>query len=116
MFESLFEFLFKYRPIVFEEGELVVVNAPAGFAEGARSLGFVILERIVLGSIGMTAFRVRIPPRTKLDAARRSLAGRFPGAIIDANHQFDMSAERRRSRRRRGFAEAGRARAGRGWS
>ena len=84
----------------FEEGELVVVNAPSGFAEGARSLGFVVLERIQLGSIGMTAFRVRIPPRTKMDAARRSLAGRFPGAIIDANHQFDMSAERRRSRSR----------------
>ena len=45
----------------FEEGELVVVNAPPGFAEGARSLGFVVLERIELGSIGMTAFRVRIP-------------------------------------------------------
>ena len=55
----------------FEEGELVVADAPAGFADGARSLGFVVLERIQLGSIGMTAFRVRIPPRTKMDAARR---------------------------------------------
>ena len=105
----------------FEEGELVVVNAPPGFAEGARSLGFVVLERIELGSIGMTAFRVRIPPRTKLDAARRSLAGRFPGAIIDANHQFDMSAERRRSRRRAATAKGkkktiqSRVRAAIGW-
>ena len=84
----------------FEEGELMVVNAPAGFADGARSLGFAVLEQIKLGSIGMTAFRVRIPPRMEMDSARRRLAGRFPGAIIDANHQIDMSAERRRSRSR----------------
>jgi hypothetical protein len=56
-----------------------------------------------------------------LDAARRSLAGRFPGAIIDANHQFDMSAERRRSRRRAATAKGkkktiqSRVRAAIGW-
>ena len=31
MFESLFEFLFKYRPIVFEEGELAFRPTTATF-------------------------------------------------------------------------------------
>ncbi len=92
----------------YEEGELVVVDPPAGFAEGASSLGFTILERVQLEELSFSVFRVRIPSGQNVRSARRSLLGRYPGLIIDANHQYDPSQERR-SRRKRSSSGSGSA-------
>lgn len=85
----------------YEEGELVVIDPPTGFADGARVLGFTILERVQLDELSFSVYRVRIPSGQSVRSARRSLLGRYPGLVIDANHQFDASQERRSSRRRK---------------
>ncbi len=76
----------------FEAGELLVVNAPADFAVIAAGMGYRVVETINLGGLGMTALRVRIPRSATVPAARRELSSRFPGAAIDANHQFEAQA------------------------
>ncbi len=75
----------------YEDGELVVVDPPSNFNDVALSLGFVVLERVPLGSLGMVVVRLGVPPGTAVPSARRRLLGRFPGLLVDANHQFDES-------------------------
>ena len=78
----------------FVAGELVVLNAPAEFASVAGAMGYRVTETVTMESLGMTAFRVRIPRSRTVPEARRELAARFPGAAIDANHQFDSQARK----------------------
>lgn len=79
-----------------EDGELVVLNPPETFPDDARQLGFTILETVRLARLSLTLYRVGIPRDSSLEDARRTLAARFPGATIDANHRFDPSQSRRR--------------------
>ena len=80
----------------FEDGELVVVDPPANFGEVSSQLGFSVLERLDFADLDMKVLRVRIPRGQNLAAGRRTLLGRFPGLLLDANHQFDASQSRRR--------------------
>jgi hypothetical protein len=80
----------------YEEGEMVVVDPPKGFSNSVGSLGFAITETVSLGDLGITVVRLRVPSGQTVRSARRVLLGRYPGLVVDANHQFDPSAERRR--------------------
>jgi hypothetical protein len=83
-----------------EPGELMVVDPPRGFEEAARRLGFSILEQVSLSRLSMSAYRVGTPKGMSLDKARSMLQSRFPRLSMDANHRFDLPAERRRKSRR----------------
>lgn len=76
----------------FEAGELVVANAPADFASIAAGMGYRVLETVILDGLGITVLRVAVPRATSVPAARQALAARFPGAVIDANHEFESQA------------------------
>ncbi|HJP21137.1 MAG TPA: S8 family serine peptidase [Alphaproteobacteria bacterium] len=76
----------------FEPGEVVVSNAPKGFARSVRGLGFSVLERVSLKELSVEIFRLRIPRASSVGQALKLLKRQFPGLEIDANHQFDLSA------------------------
>ncbi len=108
----------------YEEGEVVVVDPPKDFSNSVSGLGFGIIETVRLGDLDITVVRLRVPSGQTVRSARRVLLGRFPGLIVDANHQFDPSAERRRSttgsaadqlKKRRASTSESRARAAIGW-
>ena len=91
----------------FEPGELVVSNAPRDFATIAAGMGYRVVETVGLESLGMTVLRVRIPRGQTVPGARRELAARFPGASIDANHQFETQARKvMHARNAMGWAKA----------
>ncbi len=73
----------------YENGEVVVVNPPQGFASISRQLGFRIIETVSLRELDIVILRLRIPSGATVPVARRQLAGRFPGIVIDANHLFE---------------------------
>lgn len=78
-----------YNPdLDFEPNELLVLDPPAGFEDGARSLGFTIVEITNLATLRMNVYRVRIPSRSTVPEAKMLLGGRFPGAVIDVHHHF----------------------------
>ena len=72
----------------------MVSNAPRDFATIAAGMGYRVVETVGLESLGMTVLRVRIPRGQTVPGARRELAARFPGASIDANHQFGSQARK----------------------
>lgn len=76
----------------FQDRELIVLNPPADFAATVSGMGYAILEAQVLDGLGLTVYRLQIPRGKTVPGARGELSGRFPGATIDANHQFEAQA------------------------
>jgi len=75
-----------------ENGELVVLDPPRGFTDVISSMGYRILEATNLDALGSTMYRLRIPRGHTVPDARQELTRRFPGATIDANHNFESQA------------------------
>ena len=78
----------------FEDNELVVIDAPGDFEDRARSLNYFTLDRVRLGALSMTVYRVRTPVNLDMVSARGQLRQFFPAALITANYQFDLAAGR----------------------
>ncbi len=78
----------------FQPGELVVLNAPAGFTDVISGMGYRVLEGSNLQGLGLTVYRVQIPRGRSVPEAQRELSGRFPGATVDANHRFEAQARK----------------------
>ncbi len=76
----------------YEEGELIVVNPSKKFSSDTRSLGYRVIETINIPTVKMAVRRLRIPDGVSVPTALRTLRGRYPGVLLDANHQFDPSA------------------------
>ncbi len=76
----------------FEKGEVIVINPPASFTSGIRSMGYQVIETVKISGLNMVVQRLRIPAGYSVPKAIRQLRGRFPGVEVDANHQFDPSA------------------------
>lgn len=74
------------------EGEVLVANTPQGFESDARGLGFSVLERIRLSSLGIDAVRLRLPRSMTVPEAMDIIQRRFPDAIAEVNAVFDPSA------------------------
>ncbi|NQV98871.1 MAG: S8 family serine peptidase [Rhodospirillales bacterium] len=97
----------------FEDGELLLSNAPPGFAGLIGGLGYRIIEQTDLGGLGLSMFVLGIPSGKSVPEAMRELSGRFPAAVIDANHIFEAQARGTHARGAMGWRNA-KASCGRG--
>lgn len=77
----------------FEPTEVLVSNPPKSFENAVKEMGFTIIEHMSLGALQMDVFRLRIPPGNTVRTGVKLLRDKFPGVQIDANHQFDPSAD-----------------------
>jgi len=76
----------------FQPGELIVLDPPGGFTDVVSAMGYRIVEGTNLQGLGLTMYRLQIPPGRSVPEARQEIAARFPGAEVDANHQFEAQA------------------------
>ena len=74
------------------EDEVLVANAPRGFENDARGLGFRVLERIRLSRLGIDAVRLKVPVRMTVAEAMEIIQRRFPNVTTEVNAVFDPSA------------------------
>ena len=70
-----------------------MVDPPETFESTARQLGFRIVERVRLGELEITLYRLRIPAGTGVIEARQLLSSRIPNLVVDVNHQFEVQAK-----------------------
>jgi len=90
----------------FEPGEVLVLNPPKDFPEVVGGLGYRITESVNLDGLGLAVYRLRVPSGVTVPEAVRQLAGRFPGATIDANHAFEAQARQINARAAMGWKSA----------
>ena len=76
----------------FEQGEVLVVDPPKDFINGAKRLGFKVIETARLSGLDIDVYRMKVPGGTSVVEARRMLAAEFPGLTVDANHHFETQA------------------------
>lgn len=76
----------------YEPGEILIAEPPTGFEDKIRSAGFGVLEHIRLNRLNMSFVRISTPSGMSVQDAIKQLGILLPGAIIDANHQFEASA------------------------
>lgn len=67
------------------QDELLVVNGDPAFFPSVKRLGFSVIERRSLETLGIDTARLRIPPSMTLSAARSALSQLFPGTAFDVN-------------------------------
>ncbi len=79
----------------FEPNELLVANAPEGFAQEAGRLGFRIIERVPLSGLDMDLLRLSLPGRISPEEALEILRANFPTLVTDVNTIFEPSAANR---------------------
>ena len=79
----------------FEPNELLVANAPEGFAADARRLGFRIIERVPLRALDMDLLRLSLPGRLTPEEALEVLRSNFPSLLTDVNTIFEPGAANR---------------------
>lgn len=73
------------------DGEILVANPPGGFETEARSLGFLVIERIRLSNLEMDALRLKIPRSLTVSQALAIIERRFPDATAEVNAVFGPS-------------------------
>ena len=78
----------------YEQGEVVVVDPPSGFADKVHASGFYVIERTIMKNLGIEIVRLSTPRGMDVKEALRLLAKQFPGVTIDANTRFDPSSGR----------------------
>jgi hypothetical protein len=79
----------------FEPGEVLITNPPGGFKAKIRKLGFQVIERMQMKEIKMDVWRLKTPKGMSVPDAIKLIGKKFPGATVDANHRFDLSAGRK---------------------
>ena len=75
----------------FEDGEILVANPPEAFRDIVEGLGYRTVEVLVLRQLDLTVHRMRVPPDVGVPDALLDLRRRFPGVVIDVNHQYQPS-------------------------
>ena len=78
----------------YEQGEVVVVDPPSGFADKVRANGFYVIERTTMQNLGIEVIRLSTPRGMDVKEAIGLLAKQFPGVTIDVNTRFDPSSGR----------------------
>jgi len=91
----------------YEPGEVVVANAPEDFEFTASLSGFRTLEKLEFKALRINLLRLATPASMTVPDAVALLSSRYPGVLIDANHQFRLQ---------RGDAGESEARAAIGWT
>jgi len=72
----------------FVADEIVVANVRGDARTAMGSRGFVLLDERRLASLDLTIARLRVPRQMSARAARRLLADRYPGALVDLNSLY----------------------------
>lgn len=75
-----------------EPGEIIVVDPSQAVERALRADGYRVLERVVLGNLGLTALRLQTPPNLSAEAAVRSVGERFPNLDVGVNQRFKINA------------------------
>lgn len=65
--------------------QVVVANIGGDIRTAIRRLGFVVLDERHLPSLDLIVTRLKVPDAMTAPAARRLLASRFPGMVVDFN-------------------------------
>jgi len=76
----------------FEPGEVLVANPPRHFEITVMGDGFRVLEKVRLAALSFEVWRLRTPSGVTVPEAVAGLRARFPGLLLDANHQYRPSA------------------------
>jgi len=76
----------------YERGEILVTDPPKKFTSIIRRLNFSVIEKVELGEIGISVFRLRIPAGLTLGDARKILSTAIPNLNTEANHLFKIQA------------------------
>ncbi|MGY9015977.1 MAG: hypothetical protein ACKVG9_12010, partial [Rhodospirillales bacterium] len=76
----------------YERGEILVTDPPKKFTSIIRRLNFSVIEKVELGEIGISVFRLRIPAGLTLGDARKILSTAIPNLNTEANHLFEVQA------------------------
>jgi len=97
----------------FEADQLLVANAPRGFASIVAPLGYQVIEENNLDGLEIVVLVVQIPKNKSVPEAERELSARFPGTAIDANHSFESQSKGAHARGAMGWRNA-KASCGRG--
>ena len=78
----------------FEPGEVLIANPPRGFEAKMGALGISVMEKVSLGAIDYRFYRLKTPRKMPVRKAMALIKDNLPGALVDANHRFDLSAKR----------------------
>jgi hypothetical protein len=78
----------------FVANELLVSNLSADDRDDVRRLGFTLLDERVLGSLGLTVARLRVPRNLTIGAARARLVAAIPGLLVDVNSLYRLQGQR----------------------
>jgi minor extracellular protease Epr len=73
--------------------EIVVVDEPDDFDVGVAALGFAIIDRRELASLGFSVTRLRLPAGVSLDDGADRLREAFPGILIADNSLYAPSGQ-----------------------
>jgi len=76
----------------FEPGEVLVVDPPEDLRRQLAQLDFSVIDEYRFSALDMGLLRLRVPPASTVPVALAALRLRFPGAVTDANHQYEPAA------------------------
>jgi len=76
----------------FEVGELLMANPSARLEQDLARLGMKVVDRVTLKNLDFSYVRIQTPKKMPVRKAVRMLKLRYPGATIDANHRYQLSA------------------------
>lgn len=73
-------------------GQLLVIDPPPEMRSAILADGYVVLEEMALNTIGISVWRIAIPPGVSEQTAIRTLRDAFPGTVLDTNALLEASA------------------------
>jgi hypothetical protein len=82
----------------FAQSQILVLEPSPDFVARATALGYQVVERMELESLGVTALRMRVPPGIKTEQALERLSSNFPDLIMDFDHNFEPSQDQSKPR------------------
>lgn len=79
-------------PARYVGAELLVANPPAGFVRRLPDFATRVIERISLAEFDVQLYRLALRSNVAPPAAKRRLAARFPGLLVDVNPTYEPAA------------------------
>ncbi len=82
----------------FAQSQILVLEPSSDFAAGAAAMGYQVIERLELESLGISALRISVPVGMKTEQALEKLSDKFPDLIMDFDHNFEPSQDQSKPR------------------
>ena len=79
----------------YESNQILAASADSAFLRSARSLGFQLMDRADLPSLGLEVVKLRTPAAAEIHDALALLRAAFPGVESDLNTQIAPASRRR---------------------